>query len=72
MDSNEVLIRRLLLTPSFVTPGLAASFLGISRVRVWQLIQARKLSTVTFFGARFVFVESILQFSARRKSSKRC
>ena len=66
----NALLEQLVRGKKCVSPGLAARALDICPSRVWQLIYSGKLKTVSFFGARFVTVESMVS-RARKKASSR-
>jgi hypothetical protein len=48
----------------FVPLGIAAAVLGVTYRRVYDLVAENRLEVVSFYGARFVTVSSLL---ARRK-----
>jgi len=51
--------------------GLAASELGVCRTRLRQLIVSSKLETVSFSGANFVTVSSILARKAKLREGRK-
>jgi hypothetical protein len=63
-------IEELLSSPPFVPLGVAASLLGISYNRVWELVREGRMATKTVCGARFVFVSSIALHASRRRTKR--
>ena len=53
-------LKKMLVMKPWVTPGEAAAVLAVSRRRVWQLIYAEKLETISFLGSRHVLLSSII------------
>lgn len=60
------LLRELRRQP-VVPPGVAASLLRVSNVRLWQLIQSGRLGTKIICGARFVSVSTIVLYDRQRQ-----
>ena len=60
-------IKRLSGLMPFVPPGLAFVLAGVGRTRGKQLLAAGRFQTVSIYGARFVYIASIVEFREARE-----
>lgn len=67
---EPAILAELRKLPPALPQGMAAAVLGVSRMRILQLILAGRLEVVSFCGARLVSVSSIFRYAEERKLSK--